>query len=56
MQQNLDFWSKAGNVVFKESEETIDIKKAKEISDSILLHIASVELAIKKRLTELSEQ
>ena len=56
MQQNLDFWSKAGNVVFKESEETIDIKKAKEISDSILLHIASGELAIKKRLTELSEQ
>lgn len=56
MQNNMDFWNHAGNVIFQESEEAIDLKKAREISDSILLHIADIEVAIKKRLTELSEQ
>ena len=56
MQNNMDFWNYAGNVIFQESEEAIDLKKAREISDSILLHIADIEVAIKKRLTELSEQ
>ena len=56
MQNNTDFWNHAGNVIFQESEEAIDLKKARELSDSILLHIADIEVAIKKRLTELSEQ
>lgn len=56
MQRDLDFWSYTGNVLFEESDGTIDLNKAREISNSILLHIVAIELAIKKRLEELSEQ
>jgi len=56
MQSNVSFFRDLGLAIFEENEEKINIEKAKEISDTILLHVALVETKIKMRLEELSEQ
>lgn len=50
MQRDLAFWSESGKVIFEEIKEAIDLNQAKMISDQVLLHIAAVEMEIKKRL------
>lgn len=55
MQKELTFWEEAAKTLFGASEAPIDIQKAEEISRSVLIQVAAVEAAIKKRLTELSD-
>lgn len=56
MQRDLSLWNQVGNVIFGEDEKNIDLQRARTICDDILLHIATVETVIKKRLTQLSTE
>lgn len=55
MQKELVFWKETGETLFGKNNNAIDTKKAKEISNDVLMRLAFVEVVIKKRLTELSE-
>ncbi len=55
MQKDLNFWNDTKNVIFGMTEEKVDLQKAQNIRDTLLLCIASIEIAIKKRLTQLTQ-
>lgn len=54
MQKELDFWKEVVSL-FGENGSAFDEKKAEEISNAVLMCVASIEVAIKQHLTELSE-
>ncbi|MBE7080076.1 MAG: hypothetical protein E7371_02415 [Clostridiales bacterium] len=56
LQQDLEYWSTVGKIIFEQIPEAINHNKAKEISTALLFKIAQIEGIIKKRLTELSSQ
>jgi len=55
MQKGLKFWYEVSKSLFGENDNSIDKMKAEEIKDAVLMCVASIEVVIKKRLTELSK-
>lgn len=55
MQKELEFWKETAKSLFGLNEIPVNVQKAEEISNSVLMQIAIVEIGMKKRLTELSE-
>lgn len=55
MQSEVEFWANIAETLFEDNDNPINLQKAEEIKDSILMKIAEIEVNIKIRLTELSE-
>lgn len=55
MQSSFDFWTDTAEILFNKDSGTVDISKAKDNSDTVLLGICKVEHGIKERLTKLSD-
>lgn len=55
MQSDLQFWLDVGKAVIDRKYDSIDYKKGQETVDVVLAHIVEAQLAIKKRLEELSQ-
>ena len=54
-QENLTFWDEVANKLFYEPDTLIDTQKAEHISESVLKQIGTIEMVIKRRLSQLSE-
>ena len=55
-QDNMTFWHEVANKLFYKQDSSIDTIKAEQISESVLKQIGIIEMEIKRRLLQLSEQ
>lgn len=55
MQSEMKYLCFVGEVLYEKADGEIDTNKLKDISDKVLLSVALIEMRIKKRLTELSQ-
>lgn len=54
MQSDLQYLSFVGEVLYEKTDGEIDTNKLKDISDKVLLSVALIEIRVKNRLAELS--
>ncbi len=55
MQTAMTFWKETGDSLFGLNETPVNVSKAEQNSNSLLMKLAIIQTAVKNRLTELSE-